>query len=294
MDLRERSVEVILAGQSPSGAYVACPNFEPYRYSWLRDGSFIADAMREAGHVKSADRFFDWVARVILARPEGPWDARYNLDGTPDESPWPKLQLDGIGLWLGALRRRGGSSRWDEAAAHARRYLERHWGELCVDWWEEREGVHAVTLWCVGNGLGSEEIRREALARADDRLDGSLLFIGRPELVERVEKALLSNGAGVHRHREDTYYGGGQWLLLTAMLGLAYVDHGRVPEARRCLAWIEAHARRPGGELPEQSQGHLLAPEMYEPWVERWGEPPCPLLWSHAMYLRLCHALRSA
>ena len=41
MDLARRSVEVILAGQSPSGAYVACPTFANYGFSWLRDGCFI-------------------------------------------------------------------------------------------------------------------------------------------------------------------------------------------------------------------------------------------------------------
>ena len=79
-------MEVILAGQSASGAYVACPNFEVYRYSWLRDGCFIADAMREVGEVESADRFFDWCAHVVHARPTGPWDARYTLDGERDTS----------------------------------------------------------------------------------------------------------------------------------------------------------------------------------------------------------------
>jgi isomaltose glucohydrolase len=290
VDLRRRSVEVILAGQHASGAYVACPNFEPYRYSWLRDGAFIADAMREAGEVKSADRFFDWVARVVSARPDGPWDARYRLDGTPDESAWPKLQLDGLGLWLGALRRRGDSTRWEDAAGSVRRWLGEHWSDPCIDWWEEREGVHAVTLWCIGNGLDSDEVRREALARAGDRLDGSSLFIGTPELVASVEQSLRSRGGGVHRHLEDDYFGGGEWLLLTAMLGLAYVDHGRVDAARECLDWIERHAAE-NGDLPEQSQDHLLRPERYEPWVEKWGRPPSPLLWSHAMYLRLCHAL---
>jgi len=75
------------------------------------------------------------------------------------------------------------------------------------------------------------------------------------------------------------------------MLGLAYVDRDRRDDARACLAWIEAHAE-PNGNLPEQSQDHLLRPERYEPWVQKWGEPPSPLLWSHAMYLRLHHALR--
>jgi GH15 family glucan-1,4-alpha-glucosidase len=290
VSVRQRSLDVILAGQSPSGGYVACPNFEQYRYSWFRDGSFIADAMREAGQVESADRFFDWCARVVLSRPTGPWDARYTLDGEPEPSEWPKLQIDGLGLFLGALRRRGHASRWDEAATVVTRWLEHHWSEPCVDWWEEREGIHAATLWCVGNGLGSDEIKREALARAGDRVDGSLLFIGTPEIVARVEESLLVDG-GVHRHVDDDYYGGGQWLLLTAMLGLAYVDHGRIEDARACLDWIEAHAA-PNGDLPEQSQDHLLRPDSYEPWVERWGAPPSPLLWSHAMYLRLHHALR--
>jgi GH15 family glucan-1,4-alpha-glucosidase len=290
VNLRQRSIDVIRAGQSTSGAYVACPTFEPYRYCWFRDGSFIADAMREAGQLESADRFFDWCARVVHARPTGPWDARYQLDAEPDPSPWPKLQLDGLGLFLGALRRRGDTARWDEAATLVADWLELHWGEPCVDWWEERTGVHAVTLWCIGNGLGSEEIKREALTCATARVDGSLLFIGAPELVAWVEESLLVDG-GVHRHLEDSYYGGGQWLLLAAMLGLAYVDQGRLHDARSCLAWVDAHAT-PAGDLPEQSQDHLLRPDKYEPWVEKWGEAPCPLLWSHAMYLRLDHALR--
>ena len=85
----------------------------------------------------------------------------------------------------------------------------------------------------------------------------------------------------MHRHLDDTYYGGGEWLLLTALLGLAEPDR-----AEDCLAWIAAHATA-DGLLPEQSQDHLLAPERYEPWVAKWGPPPSPLLWSHAMFLTL-------
>jgi GH15 family glucan-1,4-alpha-glucosidase len=284
VDLRSRSVEVILAGQSASGAYVACPSFEVYRYSWLRDGCFTADAMREIGEIESADRFFDWCARVVLARPTGPWDARYTLDGERDPSSWPKLQTDGLGLLLWALRRRG-TTRWDDATQLVRTWLDHHWAEPCVDWWEEREGVHASTLWCIGEGLDSNEIRREALARADDRLDGSQLFIGTPELVERVQSTLVSPGGGVWRNLDDEYYGGGEWVLLTAMLGLA-----QPTRAEAALAWIEAHAA-PNGDLPEQVQDNLLRPERYQPWVEKWGRPASPLLWSHAMYLRLHHAV---
>jgi GH15 family glucan-1,4-alpha-glucosidase len=285
LDLRARSVEVILAGQAPSGGYVACPTFANYRYAWLRDGCFIADAMREAGEVESCDRFLDWCGRIVMRTPKGPFDARYTLDGERELSEWPKRQIDGWGLFLGTLRRRG-SSRWDEPASHVARWLARVWDEPSVDWWEERSGLHAATLWCVGNGLQSDEIRRAALDHARDRLDGSLLFVGTPELVGWVEESLVSPGGGVWRNLDDEYYGGGEWLLLTAMLGLAKRER-----AEDCLRWIEAHAR-PDGELPEQAQDHLLRPDRYEPWVKKWGEPPSPLLWSHAMYLRLQHALR--
>jgi GH15 family glucan-1,4-alpha-glucosidase len=283
VDLAARSIAIIRAGQAPSGAYVASPHFAPYRYTWLRDGCFIADAMREAGDTASADRFLDWCGRIVMRSPDGPFDARYTLEGEYDASTWPHHQIDGWGLFLGTIRRRG-SGRWDEPARHVARWLERVWGEPCVDWWEEREGVHAVTLWCVGNGLGSDEIRREALARAGERLDASLLFIGTPELVAWVEGSLVSPGGGVWRHLDDEYYGGGEWILLTALLGLAQPER-----ARACLEWVERHATA-AGELPEQSQDHLQRPERYAPWVAKWGETACPLLWSHALYLRLRHA----
>src|SRR5215210_6834887 len=185
--------------------------------------------MRVAGQRESAGRFLDWCARVVLATPGGPWDARYNLDGTRELSEWPKLQLDGLGLFLSEVRRTGGR-RWDEAATSVHRYLEANWGEPCFDWWEEREGVHAATLWCIGEGLDSDEIRAEADRHADERLDASQLVIASEQILARVEDGLVSPGGGVHRHLEDVYYGGGEWLLLTAMLGLAYVAHGRADD----------------------------------------------------------------
>jgi len=249
--------------------------------------------MRAAGDVASADRFFDWSARVVLATPDGPWDARYTLEGKRDDSPWPKLQLDGLGLWLGALRRRG-STRWDEAAGCVRRWLEAHWRDPCVDSWEEREGVHGVTVWCAGDGLDSDEIRQEGIRLAgEQRVDASWLFTGAPELVRRVEQSLVSPGGGVHRHADDEYYGGGEWPLLTATLGLRLLEQGRVEDARRCRAWVEAQAS-PAGELPEQVPDHLLHPERRQRWLDRWGPPASPLLWSHAMHVLLCHALGNA
>jgi GH15 family glucan-1,4-alpha-glucosidase len=281
-DLVSRSIELISQHQEPSGAYPACPTFPPYRYCWLRDGSFIADAMSRWGEVESAEAFFDFVAGV-----DG-FDARYTLDGKRDQSEWPLVQHDGWGLWLWAVRehceRHGAANRWRPDAERVGRHLMRVRYGPCVDWWEEREGIQAATLACIAAGLGDEL----DLSPADDRLDASLLvlpFLGF-ELPRPVDE-LVSPGGGVHRHLEDTYYGGGEWLLLTAFLGLAS-DRDR---AQPRLEWVAAHAT-PEGHLPEQSQDHLLAPDRYEVWVEKWGPPPSPLLWSHAMYLTLAATLR--
>jgi hypothetical protein len=213
--LARRSVEVIREGQAVSGAYVACPSFEPYR-----------------GEVESAEAFFDWCARVILARRDREWlAARYTLEGDDDASEWPLLQHDGYGLWLWALRGHGErharpGERWRDAANVTVEYLARVRETRCTDWWEERDGLHTATLACIAAGLGERgEISLE------DRVDASQLVLvplglGGPEAVGRVERELVSPGGGVHRHREDVYYGGGEWLLLTALLGWTYAERG--------------------------------------------------------------------
>lgn len=285
-DLRRAGVETIRAGQSPSGGYVACPSFPRYRYSWLRDGSFIADAMSRVGEAASAEAFFDWVARIVESGLG--FDARYTLEGERDQSEWPHLQHDGWGLWLWALQqhaaRHGGGDRWRDAAAATSTHLERVREEPCIDWWEEREGVHTATLACIAAGLGDDL----DLSRAEERLDGSLLVLPFLGFGPVDVTPLIGPGGGVHRHLDDTFYGGGEWLLLTAMLGLAEPEHG---EER--LEWIAAHAAADGG-LPEQSRDHLLHPEAYEDWVAKWGPPPSPLLWSHAMFLTLDHELHGS
>lgn len=289
MSLADRSVEVILAGQSPSGAYVAAPTFPQYAFAWLRDGAFVADAMSRSGEVESAELFFDWFAAIVRASPEGPWDARYRLDGTPDVSAWPKWQIDGLGLWLWALRghlaRHGGASRWEDAADAITRWLEAHWSEPSVDWWEERGGLHASTLASVWAGIGGDDVRERALAcMRVERLDGSQLFLvvlglADGAVLDRIEPELR-----YHRHADDEYYGGGEWILLAAFTGWARHVLGR--DATEQLTWIEAQAA-PDGGLPEQVQATLLQPDRFGPWVEKWGPPACPLLWSHAMYLTL-------
>jgi isomaltose glucohydrolase len=306
-DLRRRSLEVIRAGQAPSGAYVACPSFPVYGYAWLRDGAFVADTMSRAGEVESAEAFFDWALRIAVERDGRDLAARYTLDGGDDPAEWPQRQWDGWGLLLWALAQhcdRHGVSRerWTGNVELVAQFLESVWRTPCTDWWEERQGLHATTLGCIAAGLLAWDVSTRGLLRALDdeadwRLDASLLALVHPlglvdpeRVVPPIEDRLISPGGGVHRHLQDTYYGGGEWVLLTALHGWVLAEIGAIAEARAALDWVAAHTAA-NGELPEQSQDHLLAPEEYEPWVARWGLPPSPLLWSHAMFLDLAIAL---
>lgn len=110
--------------------------------------------------------------------------------------------------------------------------------------------------------------------------------------VARIETDLHCPGGGVHRYLADTYYGGGEWVLLTAWLGWYYAEIGEREKAQAALQWVEAQADA-YGYLPEQVSMHLLSPERYAEWEARWGPPANPLLWSNAMYLILRYALET-
>ena len=139
----------------------------------------------------------------------------------------------------------------------------------------------------------------------NDAVDASLLWIAAPfglvgptdarfaATLGRVEKELVSVDGGVHRYAADTYYGGGEWLLLTAALGRVYARRngpGDRDRAVRCLHWIAAQAA-PDGSLPEQVAGRALHPSYVAGWRSSWGESASPLLWSHAAYLALATEL---
>ena len=169
---------MIRAGQDASGGYVASPTFSPVRGSrWLRDGSFIADAMSRVGEVESAEAFFDWVARIVESG-KG-FDARYTLAGERDSSDVAAPPARRLGaLALGDAGARPAPRRRRPLGAQAARAdggatSSASGDEPCVDWWEEREGVHAATLACIAAGLGDEL----DLSPADERLDGSLLVL---------------------------------------------------------------------------------------------------------------------
>ncbi len=219
---------------------------------------------------------------------------------------------------------------WQRAVALVREYLMALWPFPCFDCWEENgDRIHIYTLAAIYGGLQAvaelwgdlaasetaEEIRSFVLENAvheghlvkfvgSPEIDANLLGVGIPyrllgaeerlmrDTVARIEDELRSPGGGLHRYQGDTYYGGGEWILLTAWLGWYYVGAGHVDRAQGIKAWVEAQAT-PHGDLPEQVPVNLNDPSYYPVWVDRFGTIATPLLWSHAMYLILCHALKT-
>jgi GH15 family glucan-1,4-alpha-glucosidase len=215
---------------------------------------------------------------------------------------------------------------WQPALELAVDYLLSSWRRPCFDWWEEHaEEVHVSTLGCIAAGLDAagpslsgerelaarsavQEIR--ALIRQEGLTAGHLAkWLGSPEVDASLLATIsplgvfpadgtigsttiaavdsqLNVGGGVHRYAADTFYGGGQWPLLSCFLGLALLAAGDRERAIDQLRWAASTATA-DGYLPEQVDEHLLAPERRQEWIERWGSVATPLLWSHGMFLRL-------
>ncbi|MDQ6883333.1 MAG: glycoside hydrolase family 15 protein [Candidatus Dormibacteraeota bacterium] len=136
---------------------------------------------------------------------------------------------------------------------------------------------------------------------ATSAVDGSLTacvvpfgLIGTKDPIALATIAAVANeldvNGGVHRYHADVYYGGGQWLLLSALLGWNLAVRGDTKGALKSLRWMAAQANAEG-DLPEQVPTHLLHPASRQEWVDRWGTVATPLLWSHGMYLILADEL---
>ena len=306
----EKSVAVILDTQHVSGAYPASPNYAVYKYSWFRDGSFTADAMSRAGEIESAEKFFDWCSRVVLNKRESIYngetlDARYAYDGSIPLIEWSSYQLDGYGILLWAIKqhevRHGRSTdQYRELVELIQYYLVLHWNEPSFDWWEERLGHHAASLACIYAGLNaygnSEAVHvKNAIHLDQERTDSSILAcflfdaVTADEFLQplkNIEAELVSEGGGVYRYADDTYYGGGEWPALVALLGWCYVKLGRLEDAKRHLSWCENHMQS-NGWLAEQVSGRMLHTEHFQYWEDKLGQPANPLMWSQAMVVSL-------
>lgn len=137
--------------------------------------------------------------------------------------------------------------------------------------------------------IGSDEV--------DGSLPAAIVPFGVVPAASRVGQATLLRindelnvGGGVHRFRADVFFGGGQWPLLSCLLGWNEMAAGNPEGALRQLEWAASTAAE-AQNLPEQVPDHLLHPEHRQEWVDKWGPVATPLLWSHGMYLILAHEL---
>ncbi|HKI55795.1 MAG TPA: glycoside hydrolase family 15 protein [Trueperaceae bacterium] len=285
-------------GPAAGGAERVPPRMPPARYTLqgtLERGEGAAAASGDDGG----------------ASPDEPWP-NFQIDGY------------GMWLWALAEHLHGAPlpDALRPAVSLVARYLERAWPLRCFDCWEEwGGGEHASTLGAAAAGLdaaagllgdgrwqrAADGARARLLERfaaggrlrrgaEDDRVDGSMLWLGVPfgalaprdprmrATVETIRTDLAGPGGGLYRYRGDTYYGGGQWLLLTSSLAWHDAQTGAREAAIEAQAWVRAQAT-PDGELPEQVTHHPQDAAMVAPWQDRWGPVATPLLWSHAMYL---------
>lgn len=202
-------------------------------------------------------------------------------------------------------------------------YLTCLWKTPNYDCWEENgDKIHPATLACIFGGLNSIarylEDREITNTAADikqfvlencvinghlakylgcDCVDSSLIWVSVPfgmldpedevmkKTVLEIESKLVHN-YGVHRYLKDTYYGGGEWLLLSGFLGWYHAVTGDIHKAKGFLDWIEKQADE-NGEMTEQVLYHVNDPDYIVKWQNLWGDTAKPLLWSHAMYLIL-------
>ncbi len=363
--LEQRSLEIILQNQAPTGAFVACPTFETYQYCWFRDGAFIAHAAFLLGERESIRRFELWCAGVVeryrpvaervigmlsAGKPVGERDflpTRFTLEGVSVEDNWTNFQLDGYGTWLWGLgeylQRTEDTPLMDEirpAVVLTVRYLIASWQTPCYDCWEEHlsyihpytlgaisaglgamcpylpelateieQAIQAIGLWLNEHALRDEQVIKMIPIGAEQEspksygVDASLIGLFVPygiyapssavaqTTIARIEQDIHFPGGGVYRYPQDTYYGGGEWLLLACWLGWYYAENGQHEKAADLLKWVESQADTQG-QLSEQVLDHLLDPDYLEEWEQRWGKNASPLLWSHAMLIILTEALK--
>ncbi len=207
----------------------------------------------------------------ILARPTGPWDARYTLDGQPDPSPWPKLQIDGLGLFLCALRRRGNYSRWDEPARSslpagssttgrsrastggrsARASTPRRSGASATASARTRSGARRSRAPTTGSTARcSSSARRRSSSASSSRclVDGGVWRTPRRRVLRRRRVAAPDRDARTRLRRPR-----------------ASRRRPRLPRLDRGARCAERRSARAGHRI------NLLRPERYQPWVEKWG-----------------------
>lgn len=241
---------------------------------------------------------------------------------------WPNYQLDGYGTWLAILSQTETdySEPLLAAVRIVADFLVPAWSSPSYDCWEEGgDLLHGSTLLAVAGGLkAAAKITKDSVYLSeftkilkviecnfvidnhfvkhsgDPRIDASLAWASLPHQVyesshplvigtiNAIKEQLQNPVGGVKRYIGDTYYGGGDWVLLEGLLAWNEASTGNRQFWEKSRRWITSVADS-NYLLPEQLLNHVQDPLMIAPWEKRWGNSAHPLLWSHAMYLLMLH-----
>ena len=181
-NLYNKSIEVILHNQSKNGLYVACPNFENYRYCWLRDSAFTAYSMDLSGNNTSSRKYYYGIDNILKIRCEkveqlintykknrfidkrNILPARFSLSGKMTDTDWPEFQIDGYGIFLWGLVKHLEitdelnllETTFKDSIDIVIKYLTNFWIVPNYDCWEENgDKINTSTIVCVYGGLKS-------------------------------------------------------------------------------------------------------------------------------------------
>lgn len=241
---------------------------------------------------------------------------------------WPNYQLDGYGTWLAVLNQTETtfSETVLNAVRIVADFLTVAWNHPCYDCWEEgADDIHGSTLLAVAGGLkaaaeitsdsryldGYQNVIRRIESdfvvdghfvknSGSSRIDAGLAWAALPHrayeashplvlgTLDAIKNGLQNTPGGVKRYIGDTYYGGGDWVLLEGLLAWNEAAHGNRSFWETSRKWFGSIADS-RFLLPEQLLDDVQQPTMIVPWEEKWGSVAHPLLWSHAMYLLMLH-----
>jgi len=181
-DLYLKSIEIIRKNQSSYGLYIASPNFNNYKYCWLRDGTFTAYSMDLCGNNISSRKYYYGIDNILKIRREkveqlinmykknGVIDkrnilpARFSLNGKMTETDWPEFQIDGYGIFLWGLVKHLEitdelhllETTFKDTMDIVVKYLTNFWNVPNYDCWEENgDKINTSTIACIYGGLKS-------------------------------------------------------------------------------------------------------------------------------------------